>query len=165
MCVCVCVCVGGGGGGVSLSKNMGVSLCCKGSLEDKDHDLELLDDCFSEASNLTEAEISTLYYISGCVTYKEDLETASGNLADLPPGSEFTNMLSRGKLKHPFSDLYDLSKYFTVFSKRENLSVARKSFFKDFASYIEVVGAIMNKARKFCVDFKYFFQGVRHGSN
>ena len=115
------MCGGGGGGegGVSLSKNMGVSLCCKGSLEDKDHDLELLDDCFSEASNLTEAEISTLYYISGYVTYKEDLETASGNLADLPPGSEFTNMLSRGKLKHPFSDLYDLSKYLYSFFQNE----------------------------------------------
>ena len=124
------------------------NFCCKGSLEDKDHDLELLDDCFSEASNLTEAEISTLYYISGYVTYKEDLETASGNLADLPPGSEFTNMLSRGKLKHPSSDLYDLSKYLYSFFKTREPKCCTKIFLQGFRLIYQSSGCDYEQSEK-----------------
>ena len=36
------------------------NLCCRLSLEDKDEDLELVDNCFKEASNLSEAELSNL---------------------------------------------------------------------------------------------------------
>ena len=36
-------------------------VCCYGDIGDKDEDLLLLDECFEEASNLTEAENSTLY--------------------------------------------------------------------------------------------------------
>ena len=50
-------------------------VCCYGDIGDKDEDLLLLDECLEEASNLTEAENSTLYYISGYVTFKEDLKT------------------------------------------------------------------------------------------
>ena len=44
--------------------------CCKGNLEDKDEGLELIDDCFVEASNLSEAERLSLYYICGYATFK-----------------------------------------------------------------------------------------------
>ena len=38
-------------------------MCCSGDLDDKDEDLELLDVCFSEVSNLSESERSALYYM------------------------------------------------------------------------------------------------------
>ena len=45
------------------------SVCCAGNLQDKDHDHELLDNCFNEASNLSESERSTVYYICGYVSF------------------------------------------------------------------------------------------------
>ena len=47
--------------------------CCATKLEDRDEDLELLDDCFNEASNLSDSERSSLYYISGYITFKQQL--------------------------------------------------------------------------------------------
>ena len=90
-------------------------MCCSGNLDDKDDDLELLDVCFSEASNLSESERSALYYICGYVTFKENLEGSNDVLES--NASEFTEMVSRGKLKHPTVDLYDLSLYLYCFFK------------------------------------------------
>ena len=45
--------------------------CCKGTFGDRDEDLELVDDCFENASELSEDEKAALYHISGYVTYKE----------------------------------------------------------------------------------------------
>ena len=71
--------------------------CCLDDLECNDEDIELVDCCFSDASDLNEEERSTLYYISGYVAYEEGIG-ASGpenrNLAD----SEFLCHVSRGKL-------------------------------------------------------------------
>ena len=78
-------------------------------------DLELIDACFEEASNLTPTEKSTLYYISGYITRKENM--LSINPPGIPP-SEFTNYLSRGSLSHPPADLFDLSLYLFSFFKR-----------------------------------------------
>ena len=63
--------------------------CCATNLEDRDEDLELLDDCFNERICLnlrlilhkwvyyiqgaTQSERSSLYYISGYITFKEQL--------------------------------------------------------------------------------------------
>ena len=78
-----------------------------GQNEDKDQDLELVDNSFSLASNITEMELASLYYISGYVTYKENLEKdLDESLSELPTGSEFTAMLYREKLKYPPDDLY-----------------------------------------------------------
>ena len=52
------------------------NVCCSGDLSDKDEDIEILDYCFSEASNLSESERSSLHFICGCVTFKENLEGA-----------------------------------------------------------------------------------------
>ena len=46
-----------------------VRVCCAGNLEDKDDDLELLHNCFGEASNFSESERSTVYYICGYVSF------------------------------------------------------------------------------------------------
>ena len=58
-------------------------VCCVGNIGDKDEDLFLLDECFSEASNLTETENSTLYYISGYIAFKEDLESCESDSSSL----------------------------------------------------------------------------------
>ena len=76
------------------------NICCVGNMQDKDDDLELLDNCFGETSNLTESERSTLYYICGYICFKEDLEVTSV-VATHSSESEFTELVSRGLLKHP----------------------------------------------------------------
>ena len=49
------------------------SECCHVDIENSAEDLELIDACFEESSNLTLTEKSTLYYISGYITRKENL--------------------------------------------------------------------------------------------
>lgn len=105
-------------------------MCCSGDLDDKDEDLELLDVCFSEASNLSESERSALYYICGYVTFKENLEGSNEVLQSTE--SEFTEMVSRGKLKHPTSDLYDLSLYLYSFFKMRKRKCCIKIFLQGF---------------------------------
>ena len=40
-------------------------VCCTGDISDKDEDIEILDDCFNEASNVAKSERASLYYICG----------------------------------------------------------------------------------------------------
>ena len=82
--------------------------CCKQAITDKE--LEQLDSCLEDSSDISTKEKSTLYYISGYVCRKENLQTESAPTIDLPE-SEFTQYVSRGKLCHPPRDLYDLSLY------------------------------------------------------
>ena len=81
-----------------------------------DEELILLDDCFEETSDsvISVKEKSALYYISGYICQKENLETGDAPTIDLPE-SEFTQYVSRGKLCHPPRDLYDLSLYLYSF--------------------------------------------------
>ena len=74
-------------------------MCCSGNLDDKDDDLELLDVCFSEASNLSESERSALYYICGYVTFKENLEGSNDVLESNE--SEFTEWSHMVNLSTP----------------------------------------------------------------
>ena len=48
---------------------------CAGNLQVKNDDLELIDNCFSEGPNISESECSTVYYICGYVSFKENLIT------------------------------------------------------------------------------------------
>ena len=54
------------------------NLCCKDPLTE--NEIDQLDNCFSEATYLNEIERSTLYYISGYVCHKENLQSASATL-------------------------------------------------------------------------------------
>ena len=92
--------------------------CCLEDLNDSDADLELIVDCFVKCSNLTKEEKSILYYICGYVAKKEKLP-AIGECPALKEQSEFTTLVSRGKLTHPPAELYELSTYcFTFFKSR-----------------------------------------------
>ena len=92
--------------------------CCKENLLNNEDDIELIENCFEESSNLNDSERSTLYYICGYITHKEKLIVTDALIpSDSLPASEFTTLVSRGKLSHPPSDLYDLSLYLYTFFK------------------------------------------------
>ena len=102
--------------------------CCEGNLDDRDEDLELPDSCFNYASDLSEDEKASLYYISGYVAFKESLTVPDD-------AGEFTEMISRGKLTHPPSTLYDLSLYLYSFFKHRKIKCCSK-IFRDAYKYI-----------------------------
>ena len=89
--------------------------CCKSNLSK--YELECLNGSFENSSNLSEVERASVYYISGYVAPKEKcmsldtLDIVSKN------DSEFTQMVSRGKLNFPREDLFDLSLYFYGYYK------------------------------------------------
>ena len=93
--------------------------CCEGNLDDRDEDLELLDSCFNYASDLSEDEKASLYYISGYVAFKESLTIPDDVVISDHDADEFTEMISRGKLTHPPSTLYDLSHLYSFFKHRK----------------------------------------------
>ena len=94
--------------------------CCTQELSSSDEDIELVENCFSEASNINDKERSTLYYISGYVAFKENMGVdLSENLPELSAEGEFLKLVSRGKLSHPPADLFDLSLYYYSFFQVE----------------------------------------------
>ena len=133
-------------------------VCCTGDISDKDEDIEILDDCFNEASNLTESERSSLYYICGYITFKENLE--GSEVLRHSVENEFTEMVSRGKLKHPPLDLYDLSQYLYCFFKMRKTKCCSKIFLQGFQHIYESSGCnflnIDNIMRRF---INCFFKG------
>ena len=59
---------------------------------------------------MSETEKSNLCYVSGYVAAKEHLSIVIDDINEKQhPYSEFTTLLSRGKLSYPPSDLFDLS--------------------------------------------------------
>ena len=103
---------------------------CSGDLSDKDEDIEILGYCFSEESNLSESERSSLYFICGYVTFKEKLEGAE--VIEHSDESEFTELVSRGKLKHPPIDLYDFIAAFVLFLQNTKTQCCSKIIFQAF---------------------------------
>ena len=71
-------------------------------------------------------EKSTLYYISGYVAFKEgcsvDIQEIQGD------DSEFVNKVSRGRLGHHPSELYNLSQYLFAFFKTREKKCCPKLF-------------------------------------
>ena len=101
--------------------------CCSFDLKDSESDLVLIENCFEEASNLNNTEKSILYYICGYVTHKEGIVCSDADeVISLPQESEFTQNLSRGKLKLPPINLYDLSQYYYAFFKSRNRKCCTK---------------------------------------
>ena len=97
--------------------------CC--TMDITDSELDMIDACFQDATDLTVIERSSLYYISGYITCKEkiDVDTANVEYAE----SEFTTMVSRGKLCHPSEELFDLSLYlYTYYKSLEDKSCSTR---------------------------------------
>ena len=86
----------------------------------------MLDQCFELASKLSETEKSNLYYISGYVAAKEHLCIVIDDITEKQhPYSEFTTLLSRGKLSCPPSELFDLSCVLFAYYKEADKSCVK----------------------------------------
>ena len=92
---------------IQNQEHLGNDCCSKNLAADE---IDLFNDCFEHASKLSPNERSILYYIAGYVAHKEKSNMRSG---DIPTNkdSEFTIMVSRGKLDHPNEQLFDLTLY------------------------------------------------------
>ena len=99
--------------------------CCKNLTENVEA-LDIVDSSFEISSQLSNIEKSSLYYISGYVAFKE------GYSVDIPEiqgdDTEFLENVSRGKLSHPPSELYDLSQYLYSFFKTHEKKCCSKLF-------------------------------------
>lgn len=73
--------------------------CCLSSLDEDD--LEMVEQCRGTEPALDETELVSLYYVCGYVAMKENIPSD----ADTPPvdaeASDFTDLVSRGRLRHP----------------------------------------------------------------
>ena len=84
------------------SKEHARAICCSSDLDDKE--IDLLDAIPS--AELTEVETSTLYFICGYISMKTNIGLEAPEVHSSV--SEFTTKVSRGGLKHPPEELYDL---------------------------------------------------------
>ena len=100
--------------------------CFKLEMDTSVEDMELLDSCFSEAFTLNLTEKSSLYIISGYVARNDEIPSQNDSVHLTE--SEFTSLLSRGKLTHPPDQLYDLSLYLYSFFKLKKDKCCTKIF-------------------------------------
>ena len=94
------------GSNVHLANN-----CCKQNLTPAE--IECLDNCFENTSSITDNERASLFHIAGYIAFKENTSSTLLKESDifLEADSEFTKLVSRGKLKYPSENLFDLSLY------------------------------------------------------
>ena len=91
-----------------------------------DSELDMIDACFQDATDLTVIERSSLYYIAGYMTCKEKIDVDTANV-EYAEESEFTTMVSRGKLCHPSEELFDLSlSLYTYYKSLEDKSCSTR---------------------------------------
>ena len=84
-------------------------------------------------------ERSTVYYICGYVSFKENLPVSDG-VVTLRYKSEFTELLSQGKLKHSSLELYDLALYLYSFFKNRQSKCCSRVFLQGFMYIYESSG-------------------------
>lgn len=117
--------------------------CCSQPLTEDE--LDALNESFDTTNKLNEIDRSTVYYVAGYISHKENLnESMDDNCipADCPD-SEFTTQLSRGKLSHPPCNLYDLGLYLLVYYKSVHDKMCLKRILVAFneiyaASHLEI---------------------------
>ena len=126
--------------------------CCKQTLYDRDDDMDLLDSCFVKASDLSDSERASVYYISGYVAFKEQIPATTDSRTNKPAGCEFIDLVSRGRLKYPPPELYDLGLYMLAFFKNRNQKCCCKIFLQAFK---EVSGSISDMRKKYSLGRNY----------
>ena len=102
---------------------------CQCDINDFEDEM-LVEAAFTVANNLSSNERSILYFISGYVARKENLKS-DPNVIKLTE-SEFTELVSRGKLMHPPPLLYHLPQYLFSFFKLSPGKCCSKYFKKGF---------------------------------
>ena len=114
--------------------------CCIATLDLSEEELHLLDVCFSETSNLTSIEKYSSYYVSGYITRKEGLHDSSYDYDERLPESEFSKLLSRGKLSYTPAELYDLAQYLLSYFKMKAPKCCNTVFLQAFKLTYESTG-------------------------
>lgn len=84
------------------------AICC--TSEFTDEEIGILDKTVSAQLDLSEEVEATLYFICGYVAKKTQMDQARCNVEKLPPESEFTQLVSRGRLTFPSTDLFQFSR-------------------------------------------------------
>lgn len=69
----------------------------------------LIQECTEAAVDVDETELAALYFICGYVALKESIPSDESSPANFPRESEFTSLVSRGKLRHPPEWLFAIS--------------------------------------------------------
>lgn len=94
--------------------------CCTSDLTDEE--LEVLDSELQVPSNFTDEEDSALFFISGFVAKSTDPNATAVLPSDPLPESEFTELLTRGRLTFPSSQMYTFTRLcYGAFTKLSNL--------------------------------------------
>ena len=89
--------------------------CCIAPLTESE--VELLNTCFENLVDIMETERSSLYYICGYIAHKENGLSIDRKDVQSNTASEFTKMVSQGKLAFPKEELFDLSFYLYAYYK------------------------------------------------
>ena len=127
-------------------------------MKESESDLELIEKSFEGASALNTTEKSILYYICGYVAHKEEIVCVDENeQASLPPESEFTIKLSRGKLKLPQINLYNLAQYYYAFFKARNPKCCTKIFLSAFKKFMNILSIYFHVSIRSIGDFAIVF--------
>lgn len=126
--------------------------CCLLVLDNSDPDLDLVVNCFVQCSELSKEERSVTYYIAGYIAKKENLAIL-GEPPTLLEESEFTSLVSRGKLTHPSKDLFELACYCFTFFKLRSDKCCNNIFVQAFMqiyqlSKLEIDGNISRIVRR-----------------
>jgi hypothetical protein len=81
--------------------------CCMSPLSEAE--LVAADECLVNISSLSSHEISSLYFVAGYIAMKEGVAIVNGGEIYDEVSSEFTRLVSRGKLHHPPEWLFNFS--------------------------------------------------------
>ena len=151
---------------LEMSEKLHISVsdqCCE-NLKENIEDLDILDSCFQISLQLSSLEKSTLYYISGYVAFKEgcsvDIQEIQGD------DSEFVNKVSRGRLGHTPSELYDLSQYLFAFFKTREKKCCSKLFLDTYQMIYDTTNFESDNTSSMLRRFNYcFFKAFANNIN
>ena len=118
--------------------------CCIEPFDETD--LQYLNSCFETTASLTTLERSALYYISVYVASKEDINVDNSEELTNSLDSEFTALVSRGKLRHPPNYMYDLSLHLYTYYKLSSKTCTEK-LLKEFSEMLEVIDISFNNPK------------------
>ena len=106
--------------------------------------------CFN-LETISQEEQSTIFFICGFITKKENL--SEGNLSEFRTSSEcseFTDLVSRGKLCYPTEDLFNFATECYVYFTKVNSKNCRKRLVKIFKIIADTSYSLGEKIDKIC---------------
>lgn len=89
--------------------------CCDQPLSESEW--EIIDDCPSLVSEISAEEKSSIYYIAGFIAHSEGIQSETQSADIQTAESEFTRLVSRGRLAHPLNGSIPSHRFATLSSK------------------------------------------------